>query len=186
MPPSGPDGEREAQPPPGRDHEAAGAGAGPRGRFVGLDRDRARALTSWCAEIIPAGRGRPSAADVAAAEYADQVCSASPPLRRALIGAVDDLDRCARGLSGQPFADGTRRHRIAALAALEAANPGAFGLVKGLVYEAYYADPAVLAQLERATGWRASNVLTGSAMAALDESLLRRVRSLPPGYRRET
>lgn len=74
---------------------------------------------------------------------------------------------------------------IAALGGLEAAKPGAFELVRDLVYEAYYADPAVLARLELATGRRASNVLTDSAMAVLDESLLSRVRSLPPGDRRE-
>jgi hypothetical protein len=187
MPPSSQDREGRAQPPASPHREAAGldAAPGPRGRFVVLDQARARALTSWCAEIIPAGPGRPSAAETGAAEYADQVCSASPLLRSALIGAVDDLNQCADGRFGQLFADGTRQQRVAALTALEAAQPGAFEFVRGLAYEAYYSDPAILAGLEVATGWRASNVLTGSAMAPLDESLLSRVRSLPPGYRRE-
>lgn len=187
MQPSGLDTGHGAVPPPSPDREAAGHDVVPgrRGRFWVLDQYRAHVLSCWCAEIIPAGPGRPSAADVGAAEYADQVCAASPALRRALIGAVDGLDHCARNSCGRPFAECTRQERVAAAAALQAAEPDAFDLVKGLAYEAYYSDPAVLASLERTTGWRAGNALTGSAMDALDESLLSRVRSLPPGYRTE-
>lgn len=151
--------------------------------FTLLDPARARLLTCWCAELIPAAPGRPSAADAGAAEYADRICSSDPLLRDGLTRAVDHLDADARSRHGRRFPDCTSAQRTESLRALEAGEPALFGLVQGLVYEAYYSAPPVLDALERATGWRSANTLTGSAMAPFDEGLLDRVRSLPRGYR---
>lgn len=156
---------------------------GSRGRFTVLDRARARTLSAWCAELIPAVQGRPSAAGIGAAEYADAVCARSPAMRAALVRAVRGLDARARQLSGQPFAECPASVRIECLHAFEREAPEPFGLVLGLVYEAYYSAPPVLAALEQATGWRSSNVLTGSQMSPFDPDLLARVRSLPRRYR---
>jgi Gluconate 2-dehydrogenase subunit 3 len=167
------------------EREASGADVltGTRGLFTVLDQARARVLTCWCAELIPAAANRPSAADVGAAEYTDRVCASSGLLRAALISAVDRLDADARDRSGCEFADCSSARRTDSLHALAADEPALFALVLNLVYEAYYSTPSVLAELERATGWRAANALHGSAMAAFDESLLEHVRSLPRGYR---
>lgn len=153
------------------------------GPFAVLDQDRARVLAVWCAELIPARAGRPSAAQAGAAEYIDTVCSASPVLRCALIVAVDELDAAATDQHGQPFANCRAAQRAATLETFAGADPDSFELVRGLAYEAYYSTPMVLADLERVTGWRAANAVTGSPMAPFDEALLDRVRSLPPGYR---
>jgi Gluconate 2-dehydrogenase subunit 3 len=148
-----------------------------------LDPARVRLLTCWCAELIPAAPGRPSAADAGAAEYAERVCSSDPSLRDDLTRAVDQLDADARSRHGRRFPDCTGAQRTESLRALEAAGPALFGLVQALVYEAYYSASPVLDALERATGWRSANTLTGSAMEPFDEGLLDRVRSLPPAYR---
>ena len=156
---------------------------GARGRFTVLDGARARTLTAWCAELIPAARGRPSAADIGAAEYADAVWARSPASRAALVRAVHGLDARARQLAGQPFAECPASLRIECLHAFKREFPEPFELVLGLAYEAYYSAPPVLAALERTTGWRSSNVLTGSQMPPFDMDLLARVRSLPRHYR---
>jgi Gluconate 2-dehydrogenase subunit 3 len=153
------------------------------GGFTSLDPARAEVLTCWCAELIPAGAGRPSAAEAGAAEYADRLCSGEPSLREDLTAAADLLDADARARHGCHFSDCASAQRTESLRALEADQPVLFELVRTLVYEAYYSAPAVLAALERATGWRAANSLTGSAMPPFDDRLLERVRSLPPGYR---
>jgi hypothetical protein len=69
------------------------------------------------------------------------------------------------------------------LSELERAQPSVFAMVRDFTYEAYYAHPQVLAALERATGWRGTAPVTGTPMAAFDERLLERVRSLAACYR---
>jgi hypothetical protein len=70
------------------------------------------------------------------------------------------------------------------LRALELEDPVAFGMVRDFTYEAYYGNPQVLAVLERETGWRSANSTEGGSMDPFDESLLARVRTLPPTYKR--
>jgi hypothetical protein len=148
-----------------------------------LDPERAALLEQWCADLIPAGAGRPSAAQAGAPRYIDRVCSSSPVLRCALVVALDALAAAAARQHDRPFAQCSPVQRAAVLEAFASADPHAFGMIKGLTYEAYYATPMVLAVLERATGWRAANALTGGPMDPFDEALLDRVRSLPAGYR---
>jgi len=131
----------------------------------------------------PAAPGRPSAADMGAAEYTDGLCSPSPALRAALISAIARLNAHAIEMSGNAFDSCAADVRVEASHALESAEPSIFDFVRGLVNEAYYPAPVVLAALEHATGWRSGNALTGSQMDPFDESLLERVRSPPPGYR---
>lgn len=171
--------------PPNPDREASGVDVPVPvdGQFAVLDRARGALLTQWCAELIPAQGDRPSAAQAGAAGYVNRVCASSPVLRCALIVAVDGLAAASLQQHGQPFVACTSAQRSATLDRFEAADPPAFGLVKKLTYEAYYATPMVLADLERSTGWRASNAVSGSPMTPFDESALDRVRALQPGYR---
>ena len=58
--------------------------------------------------------------------------------------------------------DGARPVCASSACAFERAAPEPFELVPGLVHEASAAAaPLVLAALERVTGWRSSNALTG-------------------------
>jgi hypothetical protein len=177
--------DHDGRPPANPDREASGVDVWgvAAGQFAVLYQARARLLAQWCAELIPARPGRPSAAQAGAAEYIDRVCSSSPVLRCALIVALDGLDAVAQDLLGQLFVDCRAAQRAAALDAFAAADSGSFGLIKNLAYESYYSTPMVLADLERVTGWRASNAVTGSPMEPFDQSALERVRALPPGYR---
>jgi len=182
-----PDRSGPARPPASAAAEAAGVDVpvpvyGPVSYAV-LDPERAALLEQWCADLIPAGAGRPSAAQAGAPRYIDRVCSSSPVLRCALVVALDALAAAAAGQHGRPFAQCSAAQRTAVLEAFSAADPHAFGLIRGLTYEAYYATPTVLAGLERATGWRATNTVAGGPMDPFDESLLDRVRTLPSGYR---
>ena len=182
-----PDRSGPSRPPASVAAEAAGVDVpvpvyGPMS-FAVLDPERAALLEQWCADLIPAGAGRPSAAQAGAPRYIDRVCSSSPVLRCALVVALDALAAAAARQHGRPFAQSGPAQRAAVLEAFSAADPHAFGMIKGLTYEAYYATPMVLAGLERATGWRATNAVTGGHMDPFDESLLDRVRSQPPGYR---
>lgn len=180
-----PDKGRPGLPPTDVDREASGVDVPlpAIGQFTMLDTARATLLARWCGELIPSRAGRPSAAQFGAAEYIDQVCSSSPVLRCALIVALDGLAAASQEQHGQPFTECSRPQRVACLEAFASADPDSFGLVQRLVYEAYYSVPAVLALLERATGWRSGNAVTGSQMVPFDESTTDRVRSLPPGYR---
>lgn len=67
-----------------------------------------------------------------------------------------------------------------------AAGSPSFAALRTRVCEIYYTDADALDALEQVTGWRARNVLTGSAMLPFDETLLARVRELAPAYRDAT
>jgi hypothetical protein len=56
-------------------------------------------------------------------------------------------------------------------------------MVRDLTYEAYYAHPRVLAALQRDLAWDGLAPTRGSEMEPFDESLLSRVKTLPPLYR---
>ncbi len=71
------------------------------------------------------------------------------------------------------------------LRAFEANDPlDAFPMVRDLTYEAYYAHPRVLDVLERETGWRYEVAISGGELEPFDESLLARMRTVPPRWRK--
>lgn len=75
--------------------------------------------------------------------------------------------------------------RDAVLADVEA-QPGwarGFRMLYELVCEGYYTDAAVERIVRERTGFDAALPLTGVDLEPFDESLLDRVRSLPPSYR---
>jgi hypothetical protein len=100
-----------------------------------------------------------------------------------LVVAIDRLATRAAIAYQQDYSKCTDDQSRECIEALERDDPDSFRILLALVYEAYYSDPGVLTELERVTGWRSTNVMTGSEMAPFDASLLVRVRSLPPAYR---
>src|ERR1700716_5499 len=142
-------------------------------------------LKAWVATLIPAGRGRPDAGAVGAAEYIDATVSKVPSLRPTLLNALDVVDRIAQSKAQRAFADCTGDERERLLREFQRdGDADAFQMVSDFTYEAYYGHPDVLAALEAATGWKGLGPMKGGPMSPFDESLLERVRSLPPRWRK--
>jgi len=151
--------------------------------FKVLDLERAEALRGWVECLVPAGHGRPSAAEVGAAEYIDATVDSAGGLRETLLRALDRLQALAGVSAGGGFAAADLDERTRAVRALELEDrSGAFDMVRDMTYEAYYAHPAVLAILHRDLGWDGVAPTRGGEMEAFDESLLQRVKKLPPRY----
>jgi hypothetical protein len=153
--------------------------------FAVLDPARAATLTAWTATLIPAGSGRPDAGSLGAAEYIDATVLKVPSLRPALLHALDNLERIARGKAHRSFAEcaGDEREQLLREFQVED-DTDAFSMVSDFTYEAYYGHPDVLAAIEAATGWKGMNPMTGGPMAPFDADQLARVRSLPPRWRK--
>jgi hypothetical protein len=155
----------------------------PRG-FDVLDPERAATLKAWTATLIPEGPGRPDAGAVGAAEYIDATVSKVPSLRPALLHALERIEVIAQSKARRAFAECTQDERERLLRELQRDDDtDAFQMVSDFTYEAYYGHPDVIASLEAATGWRASNPMTGSAMEPFDADQLARVKSLAPRWR---
>lgn len=156
----------------------------PRG-FAVLDPARAAILRAWTATLIPAGRGRPDAGSVGAAEYIDATVLEVPSLRPALIHALDRIDLIARGKAQRAFAECTAEERERLLRDYQAEDDAdAFSMVSDFTYEAYYGNREVLAAIETATGWKGLGPMKGAPMAPFDANQLGRVKSLPPRWRK--
>jgi hypothetical protein len=152
--------------------------------FVVLDPDRAEALRTWVSTLIPARDERPAAGDIGAAEYVDATVFLTPRLRGVLLDAIDTVERLAENLTCRRFAEAAPQ-QTEILQAFEANDPlDAFPMVRDLTYEAYYAHPHVLDVLERETGWRYEVAISGCELEPFDESMLERMRNLPPRWRK--
>ena len=153
--------------------------------FAVLDPERAEALRAWVSTLIPARGERPAAGDIGAAEYVDATVFLTPRLRGVLLDGIDTIDQLAQKLVGRRFAEATPPERTEVLRAFEANDPlDAFPMVRDLTYEAYYAHPRVLDVLERETGWRYEVAISGTVMEPFDDSLLGRMRTVPPRWRK--
>jgi len=161
----------------GRTHVPIGV----RRAFELLDSERASTLGAWVECLIPARGGRPSAAEVGAAEYVDATVRGASELRETLLRVVDRLQELAGEVA---FADAGLEERTRLVRELEREDrSGGFDMVRDFTYEAYYAHPLVLAALKREVGWDGVAPTTGSEMSGFDESLLARVKTLPRRYR---
>ena len=152
--------------------------------FKVLDPQRAAALRAWVECLVPSQRGRPSAAEVGAAEYIDATVYSAGGLRETLLRAIDRLQALAGEAGAGGFASADMAERIRAVRALELEDrSGGFDMVRDFTYEAYYGHPVVLAGLQRDLGWDAVAPTRGSGMEGFDEGLLQRVKTLPTRYR---
>jgi hypothetical protein len=165
----------------GRAHVPIGVERG----FAVVDPDRAEVLRAWVSALIPARGERPAAGDIGAAEYVDATVFLTPRLRGVLLDAIDTVEQLAQKLVGRRFAEVTPPERAEVLRAFEVNDPlDAFPMVRDLTYEAYYAHPRVLDVLERETGWRYEVAISGVEMEPFDDSLLARLRTVPPRWRK--
>ena len=152
--------------------------------FAVLDAERAAVLRAWVSALIPASGERPSAGEIGAAEYIDATVFLTPRLRGMLLDAIDSVRRLASERIGLPFPDCGPGEQVDVLRAFERADPlDAFPMVRDLTYEAYYAHPRVLDALKAQTGWRYDVAFSGSEMEPFDESLLARMKTVPPRWR---
>jgi hypothetical protein len=116
--------------------------------------------------------------------YADNCAARSPLLRSMLLRAVDRADRTALERHGESFEGCSAVDREAILADLSRGGDAAlFDLVLELVYEGYYRAPQVLAVVEKRTGFQVMAPVEGVELEPFDESLLKRVKGMPPKLR---
>jgi hypothetical protein len=153
--------------------------------FAVLDPDRAEALRAWVSALIPARGDRPAASEIGAAEYIDATVFLTPRLRGVLLDGIDTVDQLSQKLAERRFVEATPLEQTEVLRAFEESDSlDAFPMVRDLTYEAYYAHPRVLDVLERETGWRYEVAISGGELEPFDESLLARIRTLPPRWRK--
>jgi hypothetical protein len=156
----------------------------PRG-FAVLDPARAATLKAWVATLIPAGRGRPDAGAVGAAEYIDATVAKVPSLRPALLNALDMVERIAQAKAHKAFAECDADERERLLREFQRdGDADAFQMISDFTYEAYYGHHDVLESLEATTGWKGLGPMKGGPMKQFDPSLLARVKALPPRWRK--
>jgi hypothetical protein len=152
--------------------------------FVLLSTDQRPVLAAWAERLIPASGSWPSGDQVDAHMYADNCAARSPLLRSMLLRAVDTAEAGARAAHGQGFAACDAGQREAVLRDLAGGSDAVlFDLVLELVYEGYYRAPEVLAVVEERTGFRVMAPVEGVELEPFDESLLERVKGLPPKLR---
>src|SRR5215471_4041993 len=87
--------------------------------FKVLDPERAAALRGWVDCLVPARHGRPSAAEVGAAEYIDATVDSAVGLRETLLRAIDRLQALAGVSGGEEFASEDVDERTRAVRAFE-------------------------------------------------------------------
>jgi hypothetical protein len=149
--------------------------------YILLSELQRRTLAAWAERLIPADGSWPSAADADAQMYADNCAARSPLLRSMLLRAVDSVERAAREGLGKSFAESSEDEQEKLLAELEGGDDALlFDLVLELLFEGYYRDPAVLAVVEQRTGFKVMAPVEGVELEPFDESLLKRVKGLPP------
>jgi hypothetical protein len=149
--------------------------------FLILSTAQQRTLAAWAERLVPAEGPWPSAAAVEAHMYADNCAARSPLLRSMLLRAVDLVDREARADHGRGFAECGEDERDELLRGLESGEDAVlFDLVLELLFEGYYRAPQVLEVVEQRTGFQVMAPVEGVEIEAFDESLLERVKGLPP------
>lgn len=102
----------------------------------------------------------------------------------AALGATDTVAELLAGLPAD-FTSSASAARETMLREVEAADPSRFRVLINLAYTAYYTHPRVLAAVEAATGYNAGPPQPrGYELEPFDESLLAKVRSMDPIWRR--
>lgn len=152
--------------------------------FVLLSVAQRPVLGAWAERLIPAAGSWPGADEVDAHMYADNCAARSPLLRSMLLRAVDRAEALARAeFAGRGFAECDSGEREQILVTMANDEGTLFDLVLELVFEGYYRDPRVLDVVEERTGFQVMAPVEGVELEPFDESLLERVKGLPPMLR---
>ncbi len=153
--------------------------------FAVLDPERAAALKACVSVLIPAQGERPAAGEIGVAEYIDATAFLTPRIRGLLLEGIDTIDRMAAERGDAGFADAAREQQTGVLRDFERADrAGIFGMIRDLTYEGYYGHPCVLRALQQETEWRYGVAFSGSEMEPFDETLLARMKTVAPRYRK--
>jgi Gluconate 2-dehydrogenase subunit 3 len=152
---------------------------------VSLNAAEGRVLAAWADRLIPAAGDWPGAGEVGSGVYVDNAASRSPLLRAMLLRAIEVVEREALDRHGEGFAECSDEHRDAILADLQESEDDAvlFDLLLELIFEGYYRAAPVLAVVEARTGFQVMGPVEGVELEPFDESLLDRVKELPPRRR---
>jgi hypothetical protein len=132
-------------------------------------------------ELIPEGMSMPSASQAGCLAYLEATSAGSAAFADELLKAVQSLRDACLSDFGRDFERLEPQERVAALTRLEGRRDGsAWRALRDSVYEAYYTRPEIWRRLgyefyppER----------PGPRPPDFDESVLARVRTMPPLYR---
>jgi hypothetical protein len=141
-------------------------------------------LEAWSGRLIPADTNWPSAPDVGTPAYVEAVMARSDGTRDAVLRALAAIEATARETFGSGFVTCDAGQQDQVLDALRSTPVGpTCEAVLTFTYEDYYRSPRVVAVLLDRTGFDSTLPHLGSAMDPFDDTLLDRVRTLPPHYR---
>ena len=140
-----------------------------------LDNSQQETLKLAMDEIIPANNKMPSASEAGGVTYILGIVAELPdllPLFEAVIGQIDDM-------SNDNFSKISSEIRVTILKTLEDTKPELFKVLKDFTYESYYTNETVF----KLIGYELHPTGTmGPKMEPFDDSLLDRVKNLPPMY----
>lgn len=144
----------------------------------------AETMAALCDAIVPGDVHWPPASATDVVGYVDAVLTRAPALADEFVAALAQLAELSLVHTGRPLPALTADEREDVVRRFEAVQPLFRSFVE-LCYEAYYRDPRVVEVLRVRTGFRVEQPLTGVELPAFDESMLDRVRGLPPRYRED-
>jgi len=144
-----------------------------------LDNTQQDTLKLAIDEIIPANAKMPSASQVGGVRYIMEILDEMPdliPLFEALIGEVNAVSISKFDIV---FSKLKSDDRVTVLKSIEQNKPELFKVLKDFTYEAYYLNEKIWPLI----GYEPHPTGTlGPKMDPFDESLLNRVKNLPPMY----
>ncbi len=134
-------------------------------------------------EIIPNTHGLPSASEAGGLGYINSIFQEYPELSQSLLELLKQLNGISLSNYKTDFENLDRNERIASLKTFELSRTESFEVLKNLIYESYYINETVW----KLIGYQPfPTTSTGPQMEPFDETLLHRVKNLPPLYRHES
>lgn len=130
-------------------------------------------------EIIPANEKMPSASQIGSLEYVKGIIEELPELSPLFHGLIEEIESQSQLISGTGFATLNRKERINVLQSIEKSSPELFKTLKDFTYESYYTNEKIYSLINydpHPTG------TAGPEMDPFDDTLLDRVKTLPPIY----
>lgn len=151
-------------------------------------------LVAAADEIIPAGDAQPSAGDIGAIDYIEVLCGKAPEIADSVRRAADRIEAISTTRFKRPFARVAPAGRLRILQTFEreslragageglygSSGANLFGLLRDLVYEAYYTNPKSWPAL----GYEFHPThRRGPDMKPFDETVLARMKRQPKSWR---
>lgn len=166
----------------------SGRGSSP---FTAVQRE---ILAAAADEIIPAGDGQPSAGEIGAIDYIEVLCGKAPEIADSVRLATDRIEAISTTRFRRPFVQVAAAGRVRILQTFEreslrtgageslygSSGTNLFGLLRDLVYEAYYTNPKSWPAL----GYEFHPThRRGPDMKPFDQTVLARMKRQPKSWR---